>query len=233
MHISDGILTPAWCILWWIIALVFVGIGVIQIRRKSTDNPQYLPVLALMGAAVLVISVWHIPVPVTGSSSHPCGTPMAAIIVGPFPVAVISAIALFFQTFVGHGGITTIGANDVSMGIAGAFTGYWTWLALRKRTSIFLAAGMAGFVGDVVTYSVAAFELAISIHPEAWFNYIGIFMLGYLPTQAPLAILEFVFTGLVIRYIADTRPEMLKWAGWAPAKPRTVAAGGAGGAAGG
>ena len=228
MHISDGILTPAWCILWYLISIVFVVIGVIQIRRKSIDNPQYLPMLALMGAAVLVISVWHIPVPVTGSSSHPCGTPMAAILVGPFPVAVISAIALFFQTFVGHGGITTIGANDFSMGIVGAFTGYGTWLLMRKGQigGIFLAAGMAGLVGDVMTYVTAAFELAISIHSEAWLNYIGIFMVGYLPTQAPLALLEFVFTGLVIRYIADTRPEMLKWAGWTPAK-RPLAAGGA------
>ena len=144
MHISDGILEPQWIILWWIIAIAFIAVGVVQIRQKVKDDPKYMPVLALMGAAVLVISVWHIPVPVTGSSSHPCGTPMAAIIVGPFPVAVISAIALFFQTFVGHGGITTIGANDFSMGIVGAFTGFGTWVALRKfGVSIFWAAGMA------------------------------------------------------------------------------------------
>ncbi len=55
--------------------------------------------LALMGAAVFIISVWHIPVPVTGSCSHPVGTPMAAIIVGPFATVVITSIALFFQRF--------------------------------------------------------------------------------------------------------------------------------------
>ena len=218
MHIADGILSPQWVIFWWIVALAFIAVGVIQIRRKSTDNPQYLPMLALMGAAVLVISVWHVPVPVTGSSSHPCGTPMAAIIVGPFPVAAITSIVLFFQTFVGHGGLTTIGANDWSMGIVGAFSGYGTWLALRGRVSIFWAAGMAGFIGDILTYITAAFELAVSIHPEAVFRYIGIFMLGYLPTQLPLAIMELVFTGLVVRYIAEVRPEMMKYAGWTPAK---------------
>jgi len=229
LHISDGILSPAWVILWWIVALAFIAVGLIQIRRKSAANPGYLPMLALMGAAVLVISIWHIPVPVTGSSSHPCGTPMAAILVGPFPVAVISAVALFFQTFVGHGGLTTIGANDFSMGIVGAFTGYGTWLAMRRGGfSIFIAAGMAGFIGDAFTYITAAFQLAISIHPEALFNYWGIFMLGYLPTQLPLAIMEFVFTGLVVRYIADVRPEMLKYAGWTPLPVKTTeTAGGA------
>jgi cobalt/nickel transport system permease protein len=148
---------------------------------------------------------------------------MAAIILGPFPVAVISAVALFFQTFVGHGGLTTIGANDFSMGIVGAFTGYGTWLAMRRGGfSIFIAAGMAGFIGDMLTYITAAFQLAISIHPEALFNYWGIFMLGYLPTQLPLAIMEFVFTGLVVRYIADVRPEMMKWAGWTPSPVKTT-----------
>ncbi|MFZ0926700.1 MAG: energy-coupling factor ABC transporter permease [Halobacteriota archaeon] len=222
MHIADGILSPAWVIFWWLVALVFIAIGVIQIRRKSINNAQYLPMLALMSAAVLVISVWHVPVPVTGSSSHPCGTPMAAIIVGPFPVAAVTSIVLFFQTFVGHGGLTTIGANDWSMGIVGAFSGYGVWLALRGRTSIFWAAGLAGFVGDILTYLTAAFELAISIHPEAVLRYIGIFMLGYAPTQLPLAIMELVFTGLVVRYIAEVRPEMMKYAGWTPPPVKTT-----------
>ena len=211
MHISDGILEPQWIIFWYIVAIAFIAVGVSQIRQRVKDNPQYLPTLALMGAAVLVISVWHIPVPVTGSSSHPCGTPMVAIIVGPFPVAVISAIALFFQTFVGHGGLTTIGANDFSMGIVGAFTGYGMWVALRKlRVSIFWAAALAGFIGDVFTYVTSAFQLAISLHPESLLHYWGIFLLGYVPTQLPIAIMEFVFTGLVVRYVAEMRPEMMR-----------------------
>jgi cobalt/nickel transport system permease protein len=73
---------------------------------------------------------------------------------------------------------------------------------------------MAGFIGDILTYIMAAFQLAVSIHPEALFRYWGIFMLGYLPTQLPLAIIELVFTGLVVRYIADVRPEMLKLSGF-------------------
>lgn len=211
MHISDGILEPQWCIFWYLVAIAFIAVGVYQIRQRVKGNPSYLPALALMGAAVMVISVWHIPVPVTGSSSHPCGTPMAAIIVGPFPVAVISAIALFFQTFVGHGGLTTIGANDFSMGIVGAFTGYGTWLVLRNlRASIFWAAAFAGFIGDVFTYVTSAFQLAISLHPESLFHYWGIFLLGYVPTQLPIAIMEFVFTGLVVRYVAEVRPEMMR-----------------------
>jgi cobalt/nickel transport system permease protein len=214
MHISDGILTPQWCIAWYILAAVFVAVGAMQISKKRKINPAYMSAVGLMGAAVFVISVWHIPVPVTGSCSHPVGTPMAAMIIGPFPTVVIGAIALFFQTFIGHGGITTIGANAVSMAIAGTFTGYLSFLGLRKAgASLWLSAGIGGLIGDLFTYVVAAFEMAISIHPGNVLPWWGVFTLGYLPTQVPLAILEFGFTAGAIQYISTHRPELLKWSG--------------------
>lgn len=212
MHISDGILTPEWCIFWFITAAVFVYVGMRQISAKRKINPAYMSIVGLLGAAVFVISVWHIPVPVTGSCSHPVGTPLASMIIGPFPTVVISAIALFFQTFIGHGGITTIGANTVSMGIVGTFTGYLTFLGIRKTgASIWLSAGIGGLIGDLMTYITAAFELAISIHPSNTFTWWGVFTLGYLPTQIPLAALEFAFTAAAVQYIANHRPELLKW----------------------
>jgi cobalt/nickel transport system permease protein len=212
MHISDGILTPQWAIAWFILAAVFVAIGAREIVKKRNINPAYMSMVGLLGAAVFVISVWHIPVPVTGSCSHPAGTAMAAIIIGPFPTVVISAIAIFFQTFIGHGGITTIGANTVSMGIFGTFLGFFSFLGARKLgASIWLAAGIGGLIGDLTTYVVAAFEMALSLHPTSLFQWWGIFTVGYLPTQIPLAILEFGFTAAAVKYVADHKPELLKW----------------------
>jgi cobalt/nickel transport system permease protein len=212
MHISDGILSPEWIVFWYAIAAIFVIIGVRQIAAKRKDNPAFMSMLALLGAAVFVISVWHIPVPVTGSCSHPTGTAMAAMIIGPFPTVVISGIALFFQMFLAHGGLTTLGANLMSMGIMGTFTGYLTFLCMRKAgASIWLSAGLGGLVGDLVTYIVAALEIALSVQPSNVITYWGIFTLGYLPTQIPLAILEFAFSAAAVQYIADHKPELLKW----------------------
>jgi cobalt/nickel transport system permease protein len=210
MHISDGMLSPLWIIVWYIVAAAFVTVGVRQIKRKAKENPTYIPMVALMGAAVFVISVWHIPVPVTGSCSHPIGTPMSAIIIGPLPTVVISAIALFFHMFLAHGGLTTLGANIFSMGIVGSFTGYFTYLGLRKAgASFWFSAGMAGLVGDILTYIMTAFELAISLHPGNFLYYWILFSLGFVPTQIPLAIGEFVFTGATVRYVKERRPEFL------------------------
>lgn len=158
---------------------------------------------------VFVISVWHIPVPVTGSSSHPVGTPLAAIIIGPFATVVISAIALFFQVFAAHGGLTTIGANTFSMGIVGAFAGYAVYRALKSFSPLWFSAGMAGLVGSILTYLATALQLALSLNPENVTNYWKLYSLGFIPTQLPLAFAEFAFTGYVIKYISETKAELI------------------------
>ena len=212
MHISDGILTPEWIILWYIIAAIFVAVGVRQITTKRKNNPAYMSMLALLGAAVFVISVWHIPVPVAGSCSHPIGTPMAAMIIGPFPTVVIAGIALFFQMFLAHGGLTTLGANTVSMGILGTFVGFFTFLGLRKAGgSIWLSAGFGALVGDLVTYASTALIIALAIQPSNVLTYWGIYTFEFLPTQVPLAIVEFAFSAAAVQYISDRRPELLSW----------------------
>ncbi|MCW3141912.1 MAG: energy-coupling factor ABC transporter permease [Methanophagales archaeon] len=210
MHISDGILAPEWCLLWFAVAIPFIAVGVWQIKRGTKENASYLPMLAMMGAAVFIISVWHIPVPVTGSCSHPIGTPLSAIIVGPFATVVLSTIALFFQTFFGHGGLTTLGANTMSMGILGTFSGYLLFLGLRKvKSPLWLAAGFAGFAGDIACYIVAALELALSLNPGSVLSHWALYTVGYIPTQLPLAVAEFVFTAGVVQYIADRRPDLV------------------------
>jgi cobalt/nickel transport system permease protein len=209
MHISDGILEPRWILFWFAISAMFIAAGLRIINKRMTADPAYLPRISLVGAVVFVISVWHIPIPVTGSSSHPVGTPLAAIIIGPFATVVISAIAIFFQTFTGHGGLTTIGANTFSMGIVGTFSGYIVYRMLKNISPLWFCAGMAGFVGSMLTYITAALELALSLNPGNVVHYWKLYTMGFIPTQLPLCIAEFAFTGYVIKYISETKPEVV------------------------
>jgi cobalt/nickel transport system permease protein len=212
MHIEDGILSAEACAGWYAATVAFVVPGIYEIKRRVRENLSYKPFLAMVGVAVFVISAMHLPVPVTGSCSHPCGTALAAILIGPWATAVISTIVLFFQAiFFGHGGITTIGANTFSMGICGGLSGYVFWKVLRViDCPVWLAAGVAGFVGDLVTYLVAAFELALSLHGHVpllkqWM----IFFMGYGPTQLPLAVAEALFTSAVLLAMLNRRPDLL------------------------
>ena len=212
MHIEDGILPPEAWGTWYGVAVLFVIPGLREIKRRTREALSYKPLLAMVGVAVFVISAMHLPVPVTGSCSHPTGTPLAAIIVGPFATVVITTIVLFFQAiFLGHGGITTIGANTFSMGIVGGIGGYLCWKMMRSfRSPIWLAAGVAGFAGDLLTYATSAFELAWSLHGNVpllhqWL----VFFMGYGPTQFPLAIGEALFSAAVLQVMFHRRPDLL------------------------
>jgi len=211
MHISDGILSPLWCLIWFIIAIIFLLISINNVRREDTESERsYIPILALMGAAVFVISVWHIPVPVTGSSSHPVGTPMASIIIGPFASMIITFVILIIQMFIGHGGLTTLGTNTVSMGIVGSFSAYLLFLLFKRlKLPVWTSAGISAFIGSVLVYLTTALQLALSLNPASILSHWLIYSAGYIPTQLPLAIAEFIFTAGIVEYIYKNRPDML------------------------
>jgi cobalt/nickel transport system permease protein len=212
MHIEDGILPASACVAYFGITAAFLYPAVRQINRRVRENPYFKPLLAMCGVGIFVISAMHFPVPVTGSCSHPCGTPLAAIIVGPFATVLLSVIVLFFQAvLLGHGGITTIGANTVSMGIVGTFVGYGLWKLIRKGNGpVWLAAGVAGFVGDLAVYLTSSFELAYSLHGHIsfWHQWM-VFFVGYAPTQLPLAVGEAIFTAVALQAMASRRPDLL------------------------
>ncbi len=211
MHISDGVLPILWAALWYALAGAFVAVGLYVVRKRSDGSPVYLPMLGVLAAAITVISVWHIPVPVTGSSSHPIGTPMAAILVGPSPAVLLTVPALLIHLFLAHGGLTTLGANTVSMGVVGSLVGYGVYrLARRYKLSFFIAGGLAGLVGDIAVYTTTAFQLAVGLFPGTFWYQWGIFFLGFTPTQIPIAVMEFFFTGAIVNHIMTSRPDIAK-----------------------
>src|SRR5271157_1292983 len=116
MHISEGILPPQWAVLWFALAIPFIAWGLRNLRIRSKEEPHLKAMVGLVGAAVFVISCMPIPVPAAGSCSHPCGTGIAAIFIGPLLTVVVTSVALVLQAlFLAHGGLTTLGANVASM----------------------------------------------------------------------------------------------------------------------
>jgi cobalt/nickel transport system permease protein len=216
MHIPDGSLPWQWIIIWFIVAAVFVAIGAAMIVKKRKENPSIMSIIALMGAAVFIISVWHIPIGI--SSGHPTGTGLSAIVIGPFATVVVTVMALFFQVFLAHGGITTLGANTVSMGIVGAFSGYAIyWVARKLHASYWLAAGLAGLFSDLLIYATTALQLGLAQTtflgqtPDFILPYFTLYLAAFSFVQIPIAILEFAFTAVTVQYIVNHKPEILKW----------------------
>lgn len=212
MHISEGILPLGWAALWSAVAIAFMAAGLWEIRRKGRDEAAFKPLLGLMAAMVFIISCMPIPVPFVGTCAHPCGTGISALLVGPFISVVIAAAALLIQALLlAHGGLSTWGANIVSMGIAGSFAAYATFRVMRAaRLPLGVSAFMAGMLADWATYAATSLELASGIKgddalwPIAWK-----IMLAFVPTQLPLGILEGAMTAGMVVLLHKRRPDLL------------------------
>lgn len=212
MHIAEGLLPANYAIGYSVIAGVIVAKGIKDYTKRSREMPMTKQLTGVMTAAIFLISLLPIPVPITGTCSHPGGTPLAAILLGPWLTAVMSMVAMLFQAlFFAHGGLTTLGANTLTMGVFGGMVG-WSifWGARKLGLSLVLAATLAGIIGDIVIYLGTSLQLALAIHGTHPIGEVfGAVFGAFLPTQAPLAVLEGIFSGLVIKFIAERRPDIL------------------------
>jgi len=215
MHIPEGLLPAEQAVAWYAPAVAFLGAGLVGLKRRLAVLPSSRPLVGLMGAFIFVISLMPIPVPGLGTVSHPCGTPMAAILLGPLTATVLGSVALLLQAlFFAHGGITSWGANIISMAVGGSFAGFAAFrISRRAGLGLGIAAGLAGVAGDLVTYGITSFQLSLALHgDESILNVWGVAFASFLPTQVPLAIAEALFTAGVVVFIARERAEILEGA---------------------
>jgi cobalt/nickel transport system permease protein len=212
MHISEGILPLNWAVLWFAVAAPFVAYGLFRLKKISSTDISFKPLVGLMAAMVFIISCMPIPVPTAGTCSHPCGTGMSAILLGPPISILITAVALLIQAlFLSHGGLSTWGANIVSMGVMGSFAGYGTFKALRTlRVNMWVAGFFAGLFADWATYLGTSIMLAAGIKgTDPFMPIFTKIIISFIPTQLPLGILEGAMTAGVVILLAKRRPDLL------------------------
>jgi cobalt/nickel transport system permease protein len=217
MHISEGILTGPSFWATTVAGAAVMAWGVRDMKRFIKEQPERKPLLGMAGAFIFLVSL--IPIPAyMGTCSHPCGTPLAGILLGPGIGATLSGFALFLQALLfAHGGFATLGANILSLGVGGSVGG-WLFFKLGRRLGLPLlaAASLGGLMGDVVTYLISGSILGghlafVAPQPQYSFSgYLAVIMAAYLPVQGPIALGEMVVTGIAVRSISRQRPEVLE-----------------------
>jgi len=212
MHIMEGFLPNPWWEIWFAIAIPVVAYGVYSISKTSRKLPEAKPLLALMGAFIFIISALKLPsLTVPGSSSHPTGSGLAAVIFGPVAASVLSIIALLFQALLlAHGGLTTLGANVVSMGIVGPAVAFVTWSACR-RTRLPASAGvfLAVALSDLTTYVVTSAQIALAFPAASFMDSFLKFATIFAITQIPLAIGEGILATFVFDFLSRYKGQLL------------------------
>jgi cobalt/nickel transport system permease protein len=212
MHISEGILPFNWAVLWFAVSIPFVAYGLRKLNILSKTDLSVKPLVGLLAAVVFVISCMPIPVPTAGTCSHPGGTAIPAILVGPSISVLVAAVALLIQAlFLAHGGLSTWGADIASMGVMGAFTGFAVFKLMRKlNASLTVSAFFAGLLSNWAIYLTTSVELAAGIRGDAAFMPLFTkIVIAFVPTQLPLGILEGVMTAGMVSLLARRRVDLL------------------------
>ena len=233
IHFPDGVL-PVW--LWASGFIVTILIGTILLRlTKKEELTKRLPLLGMMAAVmVLGASVEIVPI-----AYHVNLTVISGILLGPSLIFLATFVVNVILALFGHGGITVIGLNTLTLSIEGIL-GYYCfrffWRVFRKLTpAIFLGTfiallfstfAMIGVVGLGTSHyeelihqeGKGIFEFHLSKekeehHPgEAPEEKVNLrrFMAIVLPLGFIGWILEGVITALIARYIYRLRPDLLR-----------------------
>ena len=194
MHVMEGFLPRGESFFWFLLAAPVVLYGFWKMKKEISSYPDRKMLLALAGAFIFVLSALKIP-SFTGSSSHPTGIGLAAILFGPGVAAALSVIVLLFQALLlAHGGLTTLGANVFSMGVVGGLVGWLVFRILKgkgnkhEKVAVFFAVALS----DWATYITTSVQLAWAF-PDSINGFYGSlvkFMSIFAVTQIPLAIIE-------------------------------------------
>lgn len=187
----------------------FVAIGARKIIDIIREHPEKKMTVALSGAFIFLLSSLKLP-SVTGSSSHPTGTSLAVVLYGVCVCSVLSLIVLIFQALLlAHGGLTTLGANCVSMGVVGPFVGLFLWMIFRRfGASVPISMFFAAFFADLVTYVFTSIQLTLCYHANGFASAFADFMTTFAVTQIPLAFVEGIIFAMFARYLVTSRPEI-------------------------
>ena len=225
MHISEGIITGYPAAAYTAAGLALMGLGTWRMKKFAAKFPDKKPLIGMGARSSFFVSL--IPLPAfTGTCSHPCGTPLIAILLGPSIGIALAGIALLLQAaFFAHGGFSTWGANVLTLGLAGCVTGWLTfrggesWVAV---VAIRLRGRAIGGHGDLcrVRFDPLRGPGACAHSPYTFKGYLLAIYAAYLPTQLPIAIGEMAITGLALQYTFKQSPEVLEELGVIPQKPR-------------
>lgn len=205
MHIPDGFI-PLWqCAIYYVILIVALYFS-LKWARKNLDE-KAVPLMAVLAAGIFAIMSMNMPIPF-GTSGHMVGGALVAIVFcAPEAAVIVFTLVLLVQAlFFGDGGVTTLGANVLNMGIICGCLGLYTFKGLRKPIGKYPAIAIAAWFSIFIAAIVAAVEMWIAgtFPLEA-----GVIAMG--TYHFFIGIIEAILTVVVIMVLEKVRPDLLAW----------------------
>jgi len=202
MHIPDAFM-PIWQSgIYWVIALIFIILALKWARNELTEDK--IPMVAVLSAGIFAIQAFNLPVGF-GTSGHLVGGALVAILLGsPYAAVFVLTLVLIIQGIIfGDGGLTTMGANIINMGVVGGFIGYYSYRGLHRATkSVYLPAAVAAWLACFIS----ALACAVMMWAAGTFPLVpGLAAMGIY--HAIIGIVEGAITAGAIYLLLQARPE--------------------------
>ena len=161
MHIPDGFIPIAQCLIYYVILIVALYFSVKW--AKSNLDEKRIPLLAVLAAGIFAIMSMNMPIPF-GTSGHMVGGALVAIVfLAPEAAVLVFTVVLLIQALIfGDGGLTALAANVINMGIVGGAVGLYTFKALNTKIGNYPAVGIAAWLATVLAALACAIEMSIA-----------------------------------------------------------------------
>ncbi|MGH7144117.1 MAG: energy-coupling factor ABC transporter permease [Planctomycetota bacterium] len=218
MHIPDGFLSTPVCLGAGAISAAAVGVALNVTRRRLTDRQA--PLIGVTAAFIFAAMMLNYPIGF-GTSGHVLGACLAALLLGPLESCLILSLVLLLQCLLfADGGLTTLGANILNMGVVASFTGYGAhallgWVLPRRwresRVGFLARAAVAAWVSVVLAAVCCAGELTLSGTTGAQAGVVFGLIVG---VHALIGIGEAFMTVAVLSLLTQARPDLVR--AWRP-----------------
>lgn len=211
MHIRDGILSPEVCLATGAVSSLAV---LYSLRRMRADlEDRAVPLTGMMAALVFAGQMVNFPLFGLPVSGHLLGGVLAAAMLGPWAGCLAIAMVLIVQAVLfSDGGLLSLGANILNMGVVGCWGGYAVYSTVRRAlggtpAATVSAAVMAAWLSVLAAAMLFCIEFGVS-SSSAGIDRTGVLGLMVL-YHALIGIGEALITGSVLSFVLTRRADLV------------------------
>lgn len=203
MHLPDGLI-PLWqAAIYWILTMIILALYLYKLS-KTEDKQKVLINTAILAAVTFAASSISIPSPF-GVPIHLFIIPLVVILLGPLSGVAVAFLCFIAQfLFLGMGGITSLGANVVTMGIVMSFSTYYFYrftAELDDRLSIF-----SGTFRGIIMATIAQVVILLI----AGVATLEVLLSTLVPFYLFVGVVEGIINIFIISFLFKLKPEMVE-----------------------
>lgn len=211
MHIRDGILSPEVCLMAGAISLGAVTYSLRRLRLDLEDRA--VPLTGMLAALIFAGQMVNFPLLGLPVSGHLLGGVLAAVMLGPWAGCLAITMVLTVQAVLfSDGGLLSLGANVLNMGVVGAWGGYAVYATVRRLLGNGVAATVSAAVIAAWLSVLAAAALfcvefvcssrAVDVDPRGVLSLMVLY-------HALIGVGEALITGAVLSFVLARRADLV------------------------